>query len=69
MKLFGKNIEPSCSYCELGKPYQNGQMVFCPKNGVVSPYFSCRRFQYAPLKRIPKRMPPLPQYQPEDFEL
>lgn len=69
MKLFGKNVEPACSYCELGRPDQDGQMVFCPKNGVVSPYYSCRRFQYAPLKRKPRGVRLLPKYRPEDFEL
>ena len=44
-------------------------MVFCPKNGVVSPYYSCQRFQYAPLKRRPRGVRLLPKYRPEDFEL
>jgi len=69
MKLFGKTVEPACGYCELGRPDQEGQMVFCPKNGVVSPYFSCRRFQYAPLKRKPRGIRLLPKYRPEDFQL
>lgn len=69
MKLFGKNIDPACSYCEHGHTDQEGNVVFCPKNGVVSPYYSCRRFQYAPLKRKPKGIPLLSRYKLEDFEL
>ena len=69
MKLFGKNVEPACEYCEVGWPDQNGQMIFCPKNVVVSPYSACRKFKYAPLKRRPRGTPLLPQYRREDFEL
>lgn len=69
MKLFGKNIDPACGYCEYGNADPGGEVVFCPKNGVVSPYYSCRKFQYAPLKRKPKGIRLLPQYKPEDFEL
>ena len=68
-KLFGNNIEPACEYCEKGSSAGNGQMILCPFKGVVAPYFQCRRFVYAPLKRIPKRTAPLPQYSPDDFNL
>ena len=69
MKFFGKNIDPACGYCELGRADAKGDVVFCPRNGVVSPYYSCRKFQYAPLKRKPRGIRLLPQYKPEDFEL
>ena len=69
MKLFGKNIEPACGYCEHGNLDPKGDKVFCPRNGVVSPYYSCRKFEYAPLKRKPKGLRLLPQYKAEDFEL
>lgn len=69
MKLFGNRIEPSCCYCKLGKKTSDGQMVLCMKAGVVAPYYSCKKFQYAPLKRIPRRNQVLPQYQKEDFLL
>ena len=54
-RLFGRNIQPSCGYCENGAPLKDGSMVMCEKKGIVSPYFQCRRFQYAPLKRKPNR--------------
>jgi len=69
MKLFGKNIDPACGYCEFGRTDDRGEVVFCPKNGVVSPYYSCRKFQYAPLKRKPKGIRLLPRYSAEDFKL
>ena len=43
-------------------------MVFCRKRGVVSPYYSCRNFDYDPLMRVPRRQE-LPQFDPKDFSL
>lgn len=68
-KLYGENIDKSCGYCEHGKAAPDGETVLCIKKGVVTPDFHCRRFKYDPLKRVPKRRPPLPEYSPEDFEL
>lgn len=67
--FFGRRIEPACSYCELGRPTPDGQMILCKKNGVVSPCFCCRKFVYAPLKRKPSRPQILPEYSSEDFRL
>ncbi len=67
-KLFGNHIEPACEYCENGRMTKDGQMVLCERHGIVAPYFSCRKFIYAPLKRIPKGNKPLPQYKQEDFD-
>ena len=44
-------------------------MILCPHKGIVAPYFRCRRFQYAPLKRVPRRRRRLPRFNPEDFEI
>ncbi|MDF2567562.1 MAG: hypothetical protein K0R90_1018 [Oscillospiraceae bacterium] len=68
-KLFGNHIEPACEYCEHGKKTRDGQMVLCERKGVVAPYFCCRKFLYAPLKRVPKTTPALPKYDKEQFEL
>lgn len=68
-KLFGTNISPACEYCRHGKPSSDKAMILCRKKGVVSPYYSCPKFEYMPTKRIPKRMPRLPKYSPEDFSL
>lgn len=68
-KLFGKNIEPACGYCENGKLTADGLNVLCKRKGVCAPYDSCSKFVYAPLKRIPKRAPQLLTYEKEDFSL
>lgn len=43
-------------------------MIYCRVRGVVSPYYSCRKFDYDPLMRVPRRQE-LPQFDPEDFTL
>lgn len=68
-KLFGNNIEPSCSYCQNGTLTRDGSMILCEKQGVVDASFSCRRFSYAPLKRVPRREAILPTFDKSDFEL
>lgn len=68
-KLFGNQIEPACEYCEHGEPARSSQMILCKKQGIVAPYYHCRKFLYAPLKRVPRRAMPLPQYDKKDFTL
>ena len=67
--LFGNNIDPACTYCLNGTTSSDEQMILCSKKGVVSPYYSCNKFEYCPTKRIPKRMPKLPDFSPEEFKL
>ena len=54
MKLFRKNIEPRCAYCEHGGLI-NEREVACVKQGVVPMEHHCRSFRYDPLKRVPPR--------------
>ncbi len=68
-KLFGNRIEPACEYCKYGKLSADRKMVLCEKKGVVSTYYSCRRFIYDPLKREPQRINALTGFSKEDFEL
>lgn len=68
-KLFGSSIEPACSYCKHGTSTQNQTMILCEKQGVVSPFFSCRKFAYTPLKRVPMRRPPRLKFHKDDFTL
>lgn len=49
------NIEKFCKYCELATPIVSDSKMVCPKYGVVSADYHCRRFVYDPLKRDPKR--------------
>lgn len=68
-KLFGKKIAPACEYCEFGNRSTDNAMILCSRKGVVSPYYSCNKFTYNPIKRIPKRRPVLPEYTKDDFRL
>ncbi len=67
--LFGGRIVPACSYCRYGTVTPDGRMVLCVKRGVVDCFFSCKRFLYTPLKRIPTRPLTLPQYDSMEFQL
>lgn len=52
-KYFDKSIEPKCDYCQFGKRAKDGNKVLCEKKGLVDCNFSCGKFSYSPLKRIP----------------
>ncbi len=67
--LFGNFVEPACQYCRHARQNADGLTVLCALNGVVAPYYSCRRYQYDPLKRTPSRQPVLPEYDQTDFQL
>ncbi len=68
-KLFGRSIEPSCNYCEHGRAMRGQDLILCDKKGVVAPYYSCKKFMYAPLKRVPKPRPKPMDFDPDDFKL
>ncbi|MCI9508888.1 MAG: hypothetical protein HFF10_03970 [Angelakisella sp.] len=67
--LFGSRIEPACRYCTHARENTDGRMILCQHQGVVAPYYSCRRFHYDPLLRVPPRQAVLPKYDKSDFEL
>ncbi len=67
--LFRGEISPACEYCEYGRKASDNVMILCIKKGMVSPRYSCRKFLYSPLKRVPRRQPKLPSFSPEDFKL
>ena len=52
-KYVDKNIQPKCDYCQFGKRAKDGDKVLCEKRGLVDASFSCGKFTYSPLKRIP----------------
>ena len=52
-KYFNKHIEPKCDYCQFGKRAKDGNKVLCEKRGLVDCSYSCNKFIYSPLKRIP----------------
>lgn len=56
MKIRTKDkIEVFCKYCEHASPIVSEDKMVCPKYGVVSADYKCRRFRYDPLKRSPRR--------------
>ena len=69
LRLFSNEIPPACQYCKYGFITRDGRSVLCEKKGVTSPLTSCRRYRYAPLKRVPKRPRALPAFDKSDFEL
>lgn len=52
-KYFDKSIAPKCDYCQFGKRAKDGDKVLCEKKGLVDTNYSCGKFSYSPLKRIP----------------
>lgn len=50
---FDKNIAPKCDYCRYGKRAKDGNKVLCEQRGLVDSSYSCNKFIYSPLKRIP----------------
>ena len=67
--LFGSFIEPACRYCRHARESTDGRMILCIQQGVVAPYYACRRFQYDPLLRVHSRQPQLPAYHHSYFTL
>ncbi|OJU13893.1 MAG: hypothetical protein BGN88_10865 [Clostridiales bacterium 43-6] len=68
-RLYGNNIPPKCEYCLIGVLSEDETAILCRKKGIVPPSFHCRRFQYDPLKRVPKKAPALLEFTTEDFSL
>ena len=70
MKLFRKNMDPSCAYCTHGQQV-NEREVACVKRGIVPIELHCRAFRYDPLKRVPPRPAQLSTdgLKEEDFSL
>lgn len=68
--LFRKRIARSCAYCEYGTKLSDEQ-VLCIKKGVMPLEGKCRKFTYAPCKRIPAKPKALDfqKYNEEDYSL
>ena len=66
-KLFKKDMEVRCEYCAHSSEF-DGSCV-CQLGKYLTPEGGCRKFAYDPLKRTPVALPPLREYDPEDFKL
>ena len=67
--LFTGDITRCCACCARGRMASHGDQVLCPHKGIVDSAFHCRRFVYDPLRRVPRKVPPLPAFDRSDFEL
>ncbi len=47
------NYECICANCENAAFIYDEDTMICKSRGVVSKLFSCRKFMYDPLKRVP----------------
>ena len=63
--------EYACGYCRFASEVSGTEDMLCRKRGVVSKRFICKKFIYDPLKRSPRRLPPLviPELRIDDEEL
>ena len=68
--LFRKRIPRSCQYC-VHSAELDEERLLCTKRGIVSVDHQCRKFRYAPCKRIPPKpkAPDFSDYTKEDFSL
>lgn len=66
-KLFGNEIETNCSYCSHNGGSED--MPNCSKGVGPERDGSCRHFVYDPLMRTPRSLPPLREYDADDFSL
>ena len=57
MKKKSPEIDRICKYCELASSLNDHDRMLCCKKGIVSAGYSCRAFQYDPLKRDPGKRP------------
>ena len=57
-----KDMPHVCEMCEHAKDIRSDDNMLCERHGVVGRGYSCGKFRYDPLKRIPSapRMPDIP---------
>ena len=68
-KLYGNKITPACGTCAHARRSADGKGMLCPYRGAVSLEDECRRYEYDPLKRIPRRPPAPAPHSAEEFTL
>ena len=68
--LFGNRIHPACQYCiRMMRAIPRKEQVICEKFGVVAADYSCSKYRYDPLRRVPRRPRPLQRFSAEDFSI
>ncbi len=61
--------EPCCAQCRNGIPSVDKKTVFCKKRGVMEADDCCRKYDYDPLRRVPKGRVTIPVPEEEEFRL
>ncbi len=56
MKNKSEDTIKFCEFCRYSAPLAMGSDMLCEKRGVVNREYSCRKFMYDPLKRVPRRL-------------
>lgn len=64
-----KKHDPRCEYCIYAKIPNDRSVALCKFNGVMPLESHCRRYDYDPLKRIPKKLRIDTDYTADDFKL
>lgn len=64
-----KEVPQICAICSFGTLLADGSGILCKKTGIRQPDSSCKKFEYDPLKRVPRRGPEIPEFTEEDFSL
>ncbi|MBQ8250026.1 MAG: hypothetical protein IJY93_09165 [Clostridia bacterium] len=48
-----------CEFCRYAEVLSGTEDMLCKHKGAVDREYSCRRFIYDPLKRVPRKLPEL----------
>ena len=67
--LFGNNIPPACEYCQESIPTAGGSQFICAHRGIVAAKYSCRKFCYDPLRRVPRPPVLFLKFDDDDFKI
>ncbi len=62
------NYDCICAFCEKSANVYDQDYMVCKQRGIVAKDFSCRKFIYDPLKRIPPRAVMAPKLDFIDIE-
>ena len=69
-KLFSGDMKPACEYCVHGSSCAVEGEVLCELRGIMLSGSSCRKYEYDPLSRKPKRPERIDKgFTAEDFML
>lgn len=64
-----KEVPQICAICSFGTQLPDGSGILCRKVGIRMPDSTCKKFEYDPLKRVPRRAPAMQEFTEEDFSL